>query len=71
MLRSRRYRRIHLEPGEVMLTGTDLEGFYKEKRGEMEEILRESPAAQERMRLPIERRKVMIEEIIKDEGIRQ
>ncbi len=54
----------------IVRTSTDLEGVYKEKRGEMEEIVQESPMAKERMRLPIERREMMIEEIIQDEGIR-
>jgi len=54
----------------IVRTSKDLEGVYKEKRGEMEEIVRESPMARERMQLPIERREMMIEEIIKDEGIR-
>jgi len=56
----------------IIRTSRDLEGFYREKREEIERTQRESPIAEEKgMDLVIERWKIKPEEMIKDEGIRE
>jgi len=56
----------------IIRTSRDLEGFYGEKREEIERTQRESPIPKEKgMDLVTERWKIKPEEMIKDEGIRE